>query len=95
MHWCAALKANIVWNIIKIISLSWINRTIILLSILKRKYWNNKTLSDAKNKIKLHIHMTYIYYIYTRYILYIYVYKTNQAQAYNKKNLEGDYLIKT
>lgn len=34
-------------------------------------------------------------YIYTRYILYIYVYKTNQAQAYNKKILKGNYLIKT
>jgi len=26
--------------------------------------------------------------------LYIYVYKTNQAQAYNKKNLEGGLLNK-
>lgn len=51
MRWCAALKANIVWNIIKIIPLSWINRTILLsLSTTKRKYWNNKILSDAKNK---------------------------------------------
>lgn len=47
------------------------------------------------NKIT-HTYDIYKYiYIYTRYIIYIYVYKTNQAQAYNKKILKGNYLIKT
>lgn len=94
MRFCAALKANFVWNIINIFPLSWTNRTI-LLSISKRKYWNYEILPNAKNKIKLHKRYMYIWYIQEIYIIHIYVYKTNQAQAYNKKkNVEGKFFSK-
>jgi len=69
------------------------------ISTSKRKYRrNNKILPNAKDKIKLHERIYYVYTIYTWdiYILYIYEYKTNQAQAYNKKKfLLGNSLIKT